>query len=324
MDSSQFDTFVRALGSRLARRALTQTLATGAIAALGLVASQASEAKKKKKKCKKPNTKCGKKGCCKPNQTCSDGKCRADECKFTKSATLWTLQQDCAISRPIEIPNGVTLDGNGKTISIPGELIFVIAIRDQYPGASSTSSYTVRNLIMDGTGCGAHYLLYSDFGDLTVENVTVTNFPCDGAAVRNVSRPGGSLDVRNSTFQNVNRGVSVSNSFSGGTSDVTVRDNTFTNVLVGIHAEGQSVNLVATGNTIVGRGEVAEKTFGVGYEDHATGEVSGNTISNFFYNGSGSIACGIYVDIFTPDVTIGANTFPVPPGSEENVCDFGP
>lgn len=120
MDGSRFDAWTRRRVS-LAAGTLLAGL-TGIVPLPGL----AKKGKKKKKKCKKPKVKCKKK-CCKAGQVCSSGKCTtppppAEECQFTKTATLWTLQGNCSITKTIEIPDGVTLDGNNKTITMNGAI----------------------------------------------------------------------------------------------------------------------------------------------------------------------------------------------------------
>jgi hypothetical protein len=129
MEDIRFDALTKVLGDAASRRdALRVAMGGGLAAALGALGLGNAGAKKKgkgknKKKCKKPKVKCKKKSCA-AGQVCSGGKCTTppptEGCQFSKTATLWTLQADCTISKTIEIPDGVTLDGNGKTITMSG------------------------------------------------------------------------------------------------------------------------------------------------------------------------------------------------------------
>jgi hypothetical protein len=55
------------------------------------------------------------------------------------------------------------------------------------------------------------------------------------------------------------------------------------------------------------------------FNDGTAGSADGNTISNFFNSGA-NVGCGIFVAAGA-DVSVGNNTFPNPPGNEQNVCD---
>ncbi len=147
----RFDALTRALGSLADRRTTARALVVRAIGVLGLAATHDAEAKKKTKKkkkktCKSPNTKCGKNGCCKPGQACRNGACQG-LCTFTKTATTWTLQRDCVTTFPIDIPDGVALDGDGHTIVMVGKPISL-----RYGVGVQGVTATVRNLTLDGSG----------------------------------------------------------------------------------------------------------------------------------------------------------------------------
>jgi hypothetical protein len=93
-----------------------------------------------------------------------------------------------------------------------------------------------------------------------------------------------------------------------------------TNCQTGFSVLGDAATLQATNNTIVGPGSIAQPAFGIQFSFQGGGEVDGNTISNYF--STDFVACGIAIDAEAGDVTIGANTFPNPPGNEQDVCDF--
>jgi hypothetical protein len=55
----------------------------------------------------------------------------------------------------------------------------------------------------------------------------------------------------------------------------------------------------------------------------AEGRISGNAISTFLDDGTSGVACGIHLlGNAGADITIEDNTFPNPPGNEQDVCDF--
>ena len=82
-----------------------------------------------------------------------------------------------------------------------------------------------------------------------------------------------------------------------------------------------NTSLQATNNSIVGRGAVPGPAYGISFV--ASGSATDNEISNFF-DSVGSEACGIFVDGNAGTVTLTDNTFPDPPGNEEDICDNRP
>jgi hypothetical protein len=109
--------------------------------------------------------------------------------------------------------------------------------------------------------------------------------------------------------------------------DVTATKNTITGALIGMSAQVPAsatgtTRLAATGNTIVGQGQIDNGNGAIGglqFNDGTAGSAAGNKISNFF-NSGGGVGCGIFVAAGA-DVNVGNNTFPNPPGNEQNVCD---
>lgn len=375
MDDARFDAATRALGSSIDRRTTARTLAAGALASLGLGAGHdAGAKKKKKKKCKKPKVKCGK-TCCAAGQKCIAGKC-AVPCTFVTAGSVMTLQANCTTTSTIEIPNGVTLDGNGKTISLAGS-----PSGSGITNASGAVNCTIRNLTVDGAklpdGCANAVSGIRLLGTAAgIENVSVANIPCGAAldlvgsdagprfavdvvdlSVSNVSLSGGgavsvtgaidatitdsrvsdlesatfaihlvgggaTAEISDSTFENVVAALFTDGSL--GPSLATADNNAVTNAAAGFVVGGTGVSLVATDNTIVGPGAGAPGFAGIAYSANASGAVSGNTISNYFDADPGTVACGIRVEADAGAVTIGTNTFPDPPGNEQNVCDNRP
>ena len=347
---------------------------------VGLSAGHEAKAKKKKKKktCKRGTTKCGKK-CCPKGQKCLAGTC-AVPCTFVTAGSVMTLQANCTTTSTIAIPDGVTLDGDGKTIILAGPANRFSAGVAGIRTVGETANLS--DVTIDGSGltgaCGPIFdvsgaVLFEASGE--IENVTVRNSRCiNGLVVINNSGPpsprtvdvsgvtvsnapvgdailflGGLADrpltanLADATIEGATRGVrvelnvnlSVDNARIAA-SDIgllaeqggkaTVADSSVTGATFGLGAADATVSigpstLTATGNTVVGRGQVAGSTYGIAYASGAAGSTSGNTVSNFF-DSVGSEGCGIFVAADAGAVTIGANTFPDPPGNEQNVCDF--
>jgi hypothetical protein len=296
---------------------------------------------------------------------------RSKGCQFTRTRTQWTLKTGCTTKETIEIPNGVTLDGRGKTIKLAGPSSGFDSAGIRTKGAEGN----VRNLKLDGSGltgscasrpvsgiafltsgritnvavadlrCGAAVAAVVTIGQprrtIALANVTVTNVKVPGtggvitlagaadvtianSAIRQGDAgdeegdfgvwvlAGATATMERTTIEDMLIGISIN---QGG--EVNARHNRITRVSGGMIASGATTVLAATDNQIVGRGKQRE-SFGVGYFDGASGTVDGNAVSDF--RGTGS--CGIRVAADAGAVTIGpGNTFPDPPGNEQNICD---
>lgn len=190
MDITTREHLVRRASALPRRRLLAASALAGAVAPL-----LAAELPAKKKKCKKPKVRCGKK-CCNPG-----------ECSFKKKGKRWNLRASCTITRGIDLPNGVTLDGKGKTITMAGPKTGYTA-GGVNAGAGQAS---VINLTIDGGGlteaCSTSAGQPNDppaivFGQTSgrIENVTVTNVNCAAAIAASVdaAAPEQTIEVVNS------------------------------------------------------------------------------------------------------------------------------
>lgn len=106
-------------------------------------------------------------------------------CRFAQTARTWRLQADCTTRRTIEIPNGVTLNGMGHTISLSGPIsgFFVPSVGVPVGILAQGGNANVVNLKVEGRrlsgGCGATpdpaaILLWNTSG--RIFNVGVANF----------------------------------------------------------------------------------------------------------------------------------------------------
>jgi hypothetical protein len=254
----------RAVDRLTSRRTTLRGLLGAGLAALG---STGVETAAKKKTCKKPNTKCGKKGCCKAgSQVCVNSTC-VTACQLTtnkKTKTL-TLKANCTLTKPIIVPDGFTLDGNGKTITLAGSLAnfslggFSAAAIANAKGARDG---TVRRLTIDAAPvsqlCNAPMTAITvsakrgEIDDVTIQNTNC--FPgifVDGKAgssvritnttVKNaVLADSGAITLRgpleaviaNCTFQDISEGDGVGIVIEAVTA--TISESTFTNVKFGV------------------------------------------------------------------------------------------
>jgi hypothetical protein len=350
MDDTRFDELIKSLEAGRSRRATLRALGLAAVAALGRFGFDATAKHKGggKKKCKKPNIPCGAKGCCTAGtQVCVNDTCLA-ACHFTKTATKWTLQADCGTTSTITIPDGVTLDGKGKTIHLVGRISHYA-----FAGGNGLSAgllikdgtVTIRNLTLSeriqGCSAGGMFEIMFFHASGRVETSTITQdrhasleegLCAEAIAVFGVGGESVDVDdviissnfntdgvlfrglvtgsVTNSTIKNKGYAVTAD---SGATA--TVEGNTLNPVAHGVFDEGSGTIVTVKTNTIVGPDDDDGGSTGVDFSNDAAGEISGNAISNYLTN------CGIRIFAGAGDVTIGDNTFP-DPGNEQDICDF--
>jgi hypothetical protein len=211
VDGSQFDAWTRDLRVLVDRRVAGQAFAGGALACLGLAASLEAEAKKKKKKKGKKKRK--KKGC-----------------QFAKTPTLWTLKANCTTRKTIEIPDGVTLDGDGKTIKLVGSVNS--SNRPSLGTEVLGTNVGIRRLTLDGSGltgsCSDVFAYAAIFFTASgeIDDVAIADLPCGIGII--VAAEAIACTIKNSTIESVEVGVFVN------VGAVTADDNSLTNVITGL------------------------------------------------------------------------------------------
>lgn len=286
VDDLTFDRLARFVGQLSSRRGALWSLVGAAVAMALAGARFGTEAKKKKKKkkktCKAPNTKCGKTGCCKPNQRCDNGACQGG-CAFTMTASSWTLQRDCVIVSPIDlpaVPGGVTLDGAGHTIFMQGIILSL-----PYGIGADGITATVRNLTLDGSGLtstcadrGVGIQFRNASG--SVENAALVGFSAScGDAIRviaangaaphtididtvsiadsqvgiNVSTPGKvTVDITNCDIQGVRDGIQLQYNVDATIENNEIAATTYGVFLLALPGGNVAPNVTATENSITG------------------------------------------------------------------------
>lgn len=222
-------------------------------------------------------------------------------CTFTTVGTTMTLDGDCTTDATILIPNGMTLDGDGHTITA------IDPSGGHFKGA----------VVMNG-GSTAHVT------NLTVTASGLANV-CDGGAdrLRGILFDGASGSITSNTVENLNQGASGCQEgnaiearnypFDGthpGTKTVEISENTATAYQKnGITANGD-VEVTITDNTVVGAGRGwpnAQNGIQLGF-GAIYSSISGNNVTNNLYTQSASkgwVATGIL--IYQADVTLTGN-----------------
>jgi hypothetical protein len=331
-----FDRVTRAVDRLASRRTTLRGLVGVGLAALGNAGLQAAA---KKKTCKKPNTKCGEKGCCKAgSQLCLEGRCVA-ACQFTtnKKTKTMTLKANCTLTKPIIIPDGFTLDGNGKTITLAGSLRnFSLG---GFSGAAIANAKgvgdgAVRRLTIDAAPasavCDAPMTAIAvsakrgEIEDVTIQNtncfpgisaggkasssVRITNTTVKNAVLSDsgaiVLRGPLEAVIANCTFQDISDGDGIAMVTEAVTA--TISESNFTNVKFGIE------NLVP-GEVNVTNNQMQVVTFGV-HALSGTVNVTNNAITgrgadggnraagvSFFFGATGSVAGNVISNFSSAD-----------------------
>ena len=233
----------------------------------------------------------------------------AGGCAFDATTTTWTLLADCTTDETIVIPNTITLDGDGHSIT-----------------AVDPAGGHFRGAVVRNGGAAAN---------VTDVEITASGLAdvCDGGAdrLRGILLDGAAGSITNVSVHGVRQGLSgcqegnaiearnVDGATSGTRLAVTVSDATvFDYMKNGITTNG---NLSATieRNSVAGDGPVgyiAQNGIQVGFG--ASALVQGNAVSGNFYTGA-DLACGLLI-YEAQGVRQSKNAFS---GNERDVCNFG-
>lgn len=195
-------------------------------------------------------------------------------CVFTTVGTTMNLATDCTTFMTIMIPDGFTLDGNGHTITAEDPPL-------GFRGAVVKNGGTTANVV----NLGVTSSLSSSFGCFDGDD-----------RLRGILFDGASGSITNSAVITIKRGLSsgcqegngieIRNFDGTGTQTVTIDNNVVRDYQKnGITANGD-VSVTITTNTVQGAGRVdyiAQN--GIQFGFGATGQVSGNSITDNFYTG---------------------------------------
>jgi hypothetical protein len=125
-------------------------------------------------------------------------------CTFEVSATTWTLQSDCTSTHEIDLPAGVTLDGDNFTIS--PTFAKTTNSNNAAVGILGSNNVTIHNLTIDGTnGPNLHGINSYISSGVKIDHVTVRKMFHTGIVVN-----GSMVTVSNvTTFGNGWNGIDV-------------------------------------------------------------------------------------------------------------------
>ena len=231
-------------------------------------------------------------------------------CHWSDAGSVRTLLGDCQTSSTILIPDGMTFDGDGHTITAvdpasPAHFLGAV-IANEGPTANVTNlTITTANLadVCDGGVDRLRGILF-DGASGSITNNVVTNLRQGPSGCQE----GNAIEVRNAPFDDTGSDVSV-----------TISGNVVSNYQkTGILTNG-SVSAAITGNTITGAGPVnyiAQNGIQVGFG--ATAIVKNNRSSGNNYTGA-DLACGLL--LYQADgVKASANTLF---NNEKDMCNYG-
>lgn len=120
-------------------------------------------------------------------------------CVFAESGSVWTLQSNCNSTQEIDLPAGITLDGDDYTIS-PA---FPKSATSNTAVGVLTNNVRIQNLTIDGTnGPNLHGINVYNSTGVTIDEVTVKNMNRTGIVV-------------NSSVVSVSKVTTVNNGWSG-------------------------------------------------------------------------------------------------------------
>jgi hypothetical protein len=242
-------------------------------------------------------------------------------CVFITTGTSMVLQNSCTTDTTITVLPGITLDGNGYTITavepLSGHFTGAVVQNAMAGGEIHVTNLTIV-ASLNGNPCDAGeqrlrgILFFGASGTATNNHVTVTqgvNFGC---------QEGNAIEARNFVDETL---------FSPDRTTVTISDNVVPQYQkTGILANG-NVDAIITRNVITGVGAttlIAQNGVQIGFG--ATGLVSANEISGSNYTPNSFFACGIIVvDSDGVDRKQQDNLFPPqgdPMANEKDTCGF--
>jgi len=231
-------------------------------------------------------------------------------CSFIPAGTTLTLQNDCTTDASLVVPQGVTMDLNGHTVTANdpplGHFMGGVIINGGTSASVTNGTVQAAGLsdVCDGGANELRGVLF-DGAAGSITNLKVLNINQGASGCQE----GNAIEVRNAPFDNTGTDVAV-----------TITGNIVTNYQKnGITANG-SVAAIIMNNVVTGAGPVnyiAQNGIQIGFG--ATAVVKNNTVSGNDYTPTSFVACGILY--FTADgVRASENKLS---GNERNFCNFG-
>lgn len=136
----------------------------------------------------------------------------------------------------VTITKAITIDGGGGQVAS----VLVSFTNGIIVNAGPNDTVILKNLRLNGIGTGLNGIVFLAGGDLEVENCAISNFG-DAGIQFNLLQPGGSAHIENTTFDNVNVGVSTQSGSSTpvqvGISHTSVKHAFSAGILVGANSQ---------------------------------------------------------------------------------------
>lgn len=236
----------------------------------------------------------------------------AGSCQFNTVGFTMTLQNDCTTDQTILIPGGMTLDGNGHSITavdpVAGHFLGAVVKNDDTTSANVTNLTVTTFHLSDVCDAGPDRLrgIMLDGASGSITNNTVVGIKQGASGCQE----GNAIDVRNGPLDSplgANKAVTISGN--------TIRDYQKTGIVANGH-----VLATITNNTVTGAGPVnyiAQNGIQVGFYGSAT--IKGNTVSGNWYTPVSDLACGILL-YQAGGVKASSNTLFA---NERDNCNFG-
>lgn len=233
-------------------------------------------------------------------------------CAVDINGSTYTLLSDCVTDQTLSIPTGVTLDGNGYSITAvdPAGGHFLGAVIRNAGASASVRNVTVTaqglaNVCDAGNNRLRGILFEGASGSISNSTVTNVNQGPSGC------QEGNAIEARNAPFDN-----------TGSDLDVIISGNTVNGYIKnGITANGSVAasitNNVVTGNGPLGVPLAAQNGIQIGFG--ATAIVKGNTITGNDYTPKSYVACGLL--LYQAD-GVKASSNPSS-GNEKDLCNYG-
>jgi hypothetical protein len=240
------------------------------VLAAALTSPAATDARKK---CKEPRVNCRGK-CCRNGRKCIAGRC-AVPCRFDRRDNVMRLRANCWADRFIEIPDGVTLDGNGKTIKFRGSTFRFVVPGSELVRAgifARSGRASVKNLSLSGArlkgGCVYGLAMKETAGSVT--GLSVYNM-CH--AIRIEGSMGQEVSLTRVNVERTSAGIHVIGNLSSSGIQAAIDECDLSNISgIGI--------LIINADAAISKTGIQNAQTGVIFEGASTGSVDESQIEN--------------------------------------------
>lgn len=184
-------------------------------------------------------------------------------CTFSRERRRWTLQGDCVLASPLDLPSNVTLDGGGHVIALTGDA-------DNFESAAVRAcGGDIINLVVDGSQVTSHEPTYfaavalvapgrisnSTLRNIRFDDVSQTAIGLEVAAFDNVAALVQSVVLENIAGAGIlltgDSQVSIKNISSSGVTSAVQVSGSITANITGANLEHSHVGVLAQDQSCV-------------------------------------------------------------------------